>query len=423
MQRVVVTGIGMLSPLGMGVEENWQQISLSKSGIRRIEDASLAALRCKIVGKVWDYHPQDHFSSREIRRYDRFIQYAMLAGKEALYRAQLQPEVIANLDQYRIGVAVGSGIGGLDNIDKESNKLATGNAGKISPFFVPGTITNMASGILSMQYGLRGPNLSVVSACATGAHNIIAAAQSIQSGLADIMVAGSAEYASTNLGIAGFAAMRALSENDNPETASRPWDKNRDGFVLSDGAGILVLESYAHAKQRKAPILAELVGYGMNADGHHLTQPDPEGKAAMRCMQKALQRLGNQRVDYVNAHATSTPLGDLVEPYVLKQIYGDDAKKVPISSTKSMHGHMLGAAGAYEACVSILALIKGQLPATINCDDPDHGCDLDFVREGMRDAKIEYALSNSFGFGGTNAALALRKMDSYHTTDYTATSV
>jgi len=408
MRRVVVTGFGVLSPLGIGVDKNWSSVMNGVSGIRLIDHLDVSCLRAKVCGQVWDYCPDDHFDKKFQRRIDPFMQYGIVAAREALSVSGIDT---SSLDSYSCGVSIGSGIGGLSSIETEQNNIIANGPRRVSPFFVPGTISNMISGLVSIEYGFKGPNYGIVSACATGAHSVIAAAQQIQLGQAHVMLAGGSEHASGMLGMSGFSAMRALSSNPDPDAACRPWDKNRDGFVLSDGAGVLVLESLEHAMHREATIYAELVGYGQSSDSYHMNMPEPEGDAALYCIKQAMDRarISPKSLGYINAHATSTPLGDQIEPKILKHLCGSYAEHVPMSSTKSMHGHMLGAAGAVEAIWTVLALYHQVLPPTIHCDEPDVGCDHDLVSEPGRKHTLEYALSNSFGFGGTNASLLFRK--------------
>ena len=411
MESVVVTGIGMLTPLGIGVEKNWQQLISGSSGIRKITHIDTESMRAKVVGRVWDYDGGDYFSTKELRRYDKFIQYGIVAGREAMSNADLDKDTLTNLSPFRAGVTMGSGIGGMQGIIDQYDVATRQGVDRISPFFVPGTILNMISGILAIEFGMKGPNVSLVSACATGSHNIIFAAQCIQTNQADIMLAGASEYTSCSLGLGGFSAMRALSANKDPVKACRPWDKNRDGFVLSDGAAALVLESKSHALRRGATILAELPGYSMQADAYHTNQPDPSGDAARYCIEKSLEaaKLDVADIGYINAHATSTPLGDQIEPLIVKQLFGQHANNLCMSSTKSMTGHMLGAAGAAEAIYTIKALQQQIAPPTINLDEPDDGCDLDLVAHSAKKKTMKHAISNSFGFGGTNTSLVFSK--------------
>ena len=409
MVRVVVTGYGMVSPLGLDAESTWKSLEQSASGIKRIHDESFNDIRSKVVGRVWGFDPTAYFSKKELRRYDPFIQYALVATREALRKAGLSNHD-PNIDLNRAGVCVGTGIGGLKTIEDESKKIHSQAASKISPFFLPAALVNMASGFVSLETGFKGANIAIVSACATGAHSIIHSAQQIELGLTDVMICGGTEHATVALGSGGFAAMRALTtNNDNPEAASRPWDKDRDGFVMSDGAGIMILENYDTAVKRGATILAELTGYGMTSDAYHMTQPSEDGSGAARCMQSAMTKakVDPGSVGYINAHATSTPVGDQVEPVAIRRAFSDHANRIAVSSTKSMHGHTLGAAGAVEGIITLMSLINQSVPATINCDEPSDGCDLDFVPHDMRQLKMKHALSNSFGFGGTNASLLL----------------
>lgn len=418
MERVVITGCGLVTPLGIGSATNWQSLLAGRSGIRKIstEEPYFDKIRSKIAGRVWGYNPDDHFSNKDQKCFDLYTQYAILAAREALSIAGIDSEA-SKLNKDRCGVSIGSGIGGLGTIEREAKKLYLQGANKISPFFIPASLINMASGFISLETGFRGPNLAQVSACASGAHSIIFAAQQIQMGLCDLMLCGGAEHASVALGSAGFSAMRALStNNDNPEQASRPWDKDRDGFVIADGAGVLVLESLTSAQARGALILAELGGYGMNADASHMVQPDVSGEGAQKCMLSALNmsKLATKDIAYINAHATSTPVGDQIEPIAIRKVFAEHADKLAVSSTKSMHGHMLGAAGAVEAIITIHALQNQIVPPTINCRNPSPGCDLDFVVEGARALDFDHAMSNSFGFGGTNASLLFRSARAMH---------
>lgn len=413
MSRVVITGYGMLTPLGADTITTWETLCQGKSGIRLLKDPVFKDIRSRIGGRVWDYQPEKYFSKKELRRYDPFIQYSLVATREAMQMAGIANSDQA-LDLNRAGVCIGSGIGGLKTIEDETWKLHCQSASKISPFFVPASLINMSSGFVSLEVGFKGANFSAVSACASGSHNIILAAQQIESGLADVMICGGAEYATVGMGSGGFSAMRALSpNNDNPEHASRPWDKDRDGFVIADGAGILILEGYDHAKRRGATILGELSGYGMNADAYHMTQPSADGSGAARCITNALRKakISPEDIAYINAHATSTPIGDQIEPLAIRRAFGDHADKLMVSSTKSMHGHTLGAAGAIEAIITLMSLDQQSVPPTINCYEPSPGCDLDFVPHEMRAHKMRHAISNSFGFGGTNASLVLSTGD------------
>lgn len=410
-RRVVVTGLGMLSPLGLSVDESWKGIIEGKSGVKPIETFDVSAYSSRISGSVRGFNPESYnISPKDARKMDLFVQYAVAASIQAIEDAGLQ---IAEEDVHRIGVAIGSGIGGMPMIEKTYQALLEGGPRKVSPFFVPGAIINMAAGQLSIRYGFKGPNIAIVSACTTGTHNIGEAARMIAYGDADVMIAGGAEMATSAMGLAGFVACRAVStRNDEPERASRPWDKDRDGFVLGDGAGILVLEEYERAKKRGATIYAELAGYGLSADAYHMTSPQPEGEGGMYAMQGAIKdaKMNPEDIAYINAHATSTLAGDEIEVLAIKRAFGDHAKKVLVSSTKSMTGHLLGAAGAVEAIFTILAIRDNIAPPTINLDHPSEGCDLDFVPHVARKIKIDAAISNSFGFGGTNGSLLFRRL-------------
>lgn len=408
-QRVVVTGLGMISPLALNVEDTWKGILAGKSGVGLIDHFDASDLSCRICSRIRDFDPLPYMAEKDARKRDFFIQYGIAAAVQAIKDSGLEVNE-GNAD--RIGLAIGSGIGGLPFIEKSHAVLLDSGPRRISPFFIPGALINMTAGIVSIMYGMRGPNIAVVSACTTGTHNIGLAARAIAYGDADVMVAGSSEMASTKLGIGGFAAMRALStRNDAPEKASRPWDKDRDGFVLGDGAGVIVLESYEHAKRRGAKIYAELVGFGMSADASHMTTPHPEGLGAATSMDAALKDAGIDptEVDYINAHGTSTPAGDELEIMAIKRSFKDHAYKVAVSSTKSMTGHLLGAAGAVEAIFSILAIRDQVAPPTINLDNPSENCDLNLVPHTAQQRLIKVVLSNSFGFGGTNGTLVFRE--------------
>ena len=410
-RRVVVTGLGIVCPVGSNIEKAWNNILAGRSGISKIDSFDASAFSVQISGAVRDFNPDDYIKPKEQKKMDPFIHYGIGAGVQAIEDAGLQ---ITADNAHRVGVAIGSGIGGLPGIEKSYEGYLKGGPRRISPFFVPSNIINMVSGNLSIMYGMKGPNIAIVSACTTGTHNIGDAARMIAYGDADVMVAGGAEMATCHLGIGGFAAARALcaSHNEDPETASRPWDKDRDGFVLGDGAGVLTLEEYEHAKSRGARIYCELAGYGMSSDAHHMTQPVEGGEGAVSCMRNALNDAGlnPDQVDYINAHGTSTPLGDMAETQAIKKAFGDHAYKLAVSSTKSMIGHLLGAAGGVEAVFSVLAIKDQVLPPTINYDTFDPECDLDYVPNTAREAKLDVAISNSFGFGGTNATLAFRKL-------------
>lgn len=409
-RRVVVTGLGMVTPLGHTVASTWQAILAGKSGVSLIDHFDASDLSCQICSRVKDFDPLPYMPEKEARKRDYFIQYGMAAAMQAIEHSGLK---VTEANAHRIGLAVGSGIGGLPSIEKHHSILLESGPRRVSPFFIPGALINMISGNLSIQYGMKGPNISLVSACTTGTHNIGVAARTIAYGDADVMIAGASEMATTKLGITGFAAMRALStRNSEPEKASRPWDKDRDGFVLGDGAGIVVLESYEHAKARGATIYAELIGFGMSADAYHMTSPDPEGKGGAASMNAALADAGikPEAVQYINAHGTSTPAGDELEVMGIKRSFGDHAYQLAVSSTKSMTGHLLGAAGAVEAIFCILAIRDQVAPPTINLDHPSDNCDLNFVPHKPQQMAIDVSLSNSFGFGGTNGTLLFKKI-------------
>ncbi|MBA1244928.1 beta-ketoacyl-ACP synthase II [Pseudomonas japonica] len=408
-RRVVVTGMGMLSPLGVDVPSTWQGILAGQSGIGPIEHTDLSAFSTRFGGSVKAFDVAQYLSPKEARKLDLFIQYGLAAGFQAVRDAGLN---IDDSNRERIGVAMGSGIGGLTNIEDTSRTLHEQGPRRISPFFVPGSIINMISGFLSIHLGVQGPNYAVSTACTTGTHCIGMAARNIAYGEADVMIAGGAEMAACGLGMGGFGAARALStRNDEPTRASRPWDKGRDGFVLSDGAGALVLEELEHARARGARIYAELVGFGTSGDAFHMTSPPEDGAGAARCMVNALKDAGlaPDAVQYINAHGTSTSAGDLAEVRAIKSVFGGHAYKLAVSSTKSMTGHLLGAAGAVEAIFSVLAIRDQVAPPTINLDEPDDDCDLDFVPHEAREMPIDVVLSNSFGFGGTNGSLVFRR--------------
>lgn len=410
-RRVVITGVGMLSPVGLNVKSSWESILAGKSGIAPITHFDVSDFATRFGGSIRDFDVTTIMPAKDARKMDTFIHYGIAAGIEAIEDAGIS----ANPDNAeRIGVAIGSGIGGLGTIEKNYEAYKKGGPRKISPFLIPASIINMISGNLSIRYGFKGPNVATVTACATATHSIGDAARMIEYGDADVMVAGGAEMATTVLGLGGFAAARALSSrNDDPERASRPWDKDRDGFVLSDGAGVVVLEEYEAAKKRGANIYAEVVGYGMSGDAYHMTSPSEGGEGAMRCMQAAMKSGGinPEQIDYVNAHGTSTPAGDVAEVQAAKGAFGAHANKLAMSSTKSMTGHLLGAAGGIEAIFTALAIRDQVAPPTINIENQDPACDLDFVPGTAREMKIDYAMSNSFGFGGTNGTLILKKPD------------
>lgn len=410
MRRVVVTGIGAVSPLGTGNAKNWDALVAGRSGVDLITRFDTTDLSVKIAGEVKDFNPEDFIEKKEVKKMDLFIQYALAAAHFAMEDSGLQ---ITEENAERVGVLVGAGLGGLPTIEKYHAAMLEGGYKKISPFFIPMLIINLAPGHISIKYGAKGPNLSSVSACATGTHSIGDAYHMIKRGDADAMIAGGTESTVTPLGIGGFAVMKALStRNDDPKGASRPFEKGRDGFVLAEGAGILILEEYEAAKKRGAKIYAEIVGYGLSGDAYHLTAPAPEGEGAARCIKMALNNAGVnlEQVDYINAHGTSTPFNDYFETLAVKKVFGDHAKKLMVSSTKSMTGHLLGAAGGVEAVFSLMAMDKGVVPPTINYQEQDPECDLDYVPNTARDAKITYAMSNNFGFGGTNATLLFKKI-------------
>jgi len=409
-RRVVITGLGIVSPVGNSVEQAWQNILAGRSGIDRITRFDVSTFPVQIAGEVRDFDITHYLSAKDARRMDTFIHYGMAAGIQAIKDAGLEAHP-ANAE--RIGVAIGSGIGGLPLIENTRDEFLAGGVRKISPFFVPGSIINMISGNLSIMYGYKGPNVALVSACSTGTHSIGDAGRLIEYGDADIMIAGGAEATVSPLGLGGFCAARALStRNDDPKTASRPWDKDRDGFVLGEGAGVVVLEEYEHAKARGARIYGELAGYGMSADANHMTAPCEDGEGAARCMTNALRnaQLNPQDVQYVNAHGTSTPLGDKAETIAVKRAFGDHAKQLVVNSTKSMTGHLLGAAGGIEAVFSALAIYHQVSPPTINLFNQDELCDLDYCANEARSMKIDVALSNSFGFGGTNGTVVFKRV-------------
>ncbi len=410
-RRVVITGLGIVSPVGNTVVSAWENIVSGKSGITRITRFDASNFSSQIAGEVKDFDIHEYLSVKDARRMDIFIHYGMAAGIQAIRDAGVDDVAHFNLE--RIGVNIGSGIGGLPMIENTDSAYHAGGPRKISPFFIPSTIINMIAGNLSILYGYKGPNIAIVTACTTATHSIGSSARMIEYGDADIMVCGGAESCVTPLSIGGFAAAKALSvNNDNPSSASRPWDKDRDGFVLGEGAGILVLEEMEHAKKRGAKIYAELAGFGMSADAFHMTAPSDDGEGAARCMTNALNNAGIStiEVDYINAHGTSTPLGDIAETIAVKRCFGDHAGKLAVNSTKSMTGHLLGAAGGVEAVFSALAIHHQVAPPTINLVNQDPQCDLDYIPNTARDMTINVALSNSFGFGGTNGTLVFRKI-------------
>ena len=408
-RRVVITGMGTLSPLGLTVEASWRALLAGQSGVSPVESFDVSLYAARIAAQVKGFDPVVYMGAKEARKLDVFVQYAVAAASQALEDSHLQ---VTDANASRIGVAIGSGIGGLPFIEKNHTALTEGGPRRMSPFFIPGAIINMASGFVSILKGLKGPNISVVTACTTSAHNIGLAARMIAYGDADVMLAGGTEMATCPLGLGGFAAMRALStRNDEPARASRPWDRDRDGFVLGEGAAVLVLEEYEQAKKRGATIYAELAGFGMSSDAYHISAPDENGAGFISCMQNALDdaHMNREQVDYINAHGTSTPVGDVIEASAVKNLFGDHAYQLAVSSSKSMTGHLLGAAGALEAVFSILAIRDNVAPPTINLDNPSEGCDLNFVPHTAQERTINVALSNSFGFGGTNGTLIFKR--------------
>ena len=409
-RRVVVTGLGMLTPLANDVEGTWKRLLAGDSGINTIEWFDTENYPTKFCGEVKDFEVSEYMSPKEAKRCDEFMQYGIAASDQAIKDSGLE---INDENRHRVGVAIGAGIGGITGIEENVLLLHKTAPRKISPFFVPGHIINMVAGHVSIRHGMAGPNFAITTACTTGTHCIGFAARSILHGDADVMLAGGAEKGSSQLGMAGFSAARALStRNDAPQKASRPWDKDRDGFVLSDGAGILVLEEYEHAKSRGAKIYAEILGFGMSGDAHHITSPPEDGAGAALAMQNALNdsSLSPESIDYINAHGTSTGAGDIAETQAIKNVFGDHAKKLAVSSTKSSVGHLLGAAGAVEAIFSVLAIRDQIAPPTLNLDNPDEGCDLDYVPHEARSMEINKVLSNSFGFGGTNGSVIFSKI-------------
>ena len=407
-RRVVVTGMGLICALGQTSTEVWQNIVAGKSGVSKITRFDTTQFACQIAAEVKDFDPLKYIEKKEVKKMGRFIHFAMAAADEAMKMSGLK---ITPENATRVGVHIGSGVGGFDVIEREHAELLKGGPRKISPFFIPAAIVNLAAGHVSIRYGAKGPNEATATACTTSAHAIGDAYKIIQRCDADVMIAGGSEAAITPMGVGGFAAMRALStRNDSPETASRPWDRERDGFVIGEGAGILVLEDLESAQKRDAKILAEIIGYGMSADAYHITQPAEEGEGGWRVMTTAIHdaKLSPSDIDYVNAHGTSTPIGDVLETMAIKRTFGTDTK-IPVSSTKSMTGHLLGGAGGLEAGITILALRDQILPPTINLTNPDPQCDLDYVPNVARKAPLDVALSNSFGFGGTNGSLIFRR--------------
>lgn len=408
-RRVVITGMGAVSPLGNSVQQTWQNLVAGKSGIAPIENYDVSTYATRFAGQIRDLDVTEYLSAKDARKIDPFIQYGLVASVQAIRDSGLE---ITDANRKRIGVAVGSGIGGIGTIEKNKELLDKGGIRKVSPFLVPGSIINMISGNLSIMYGLQGPNWAITTACTTATHCIGYASRMIKYGDVEVMIAGGGECGSSPLGMAGFVAARALSSrNDDPQAASRPWDKDRDGFVLADGAGVLVLEEYEHARQRGAQIYGELIGFGASSDAYHITAPPENGRGAADAMQNALDDAGinGDQVDYINAHGTSTQAGDIAETNAIKTVFGEHAYQLSVSSTKSMVGHLLGAAGGVEAVFTLLALQNQVAPPTINLDNPDAGCDLDYVPHQAKERTINLALSNSFGFGGTNGTLIFKR--------------
>lgn len=411
-RRVVITGMGMLSPVGNDVTSSWEAIRAGRSGIGLIDRFDASEYTTRIGGAVKDLDIEPWLSSKEARKLDAFIHYGLIAAQQAVDDSGL--EQYSKLDKERVGIAIGSGIGGLEYIEKNVLQMDKAGPRKVSPFFVPASVINMISGNAAIRFGYKGPNIAIVTACTTGTHNIGYAARTIAYGDADVMLAGGSEMATTRSGVAAFSSARSLStRNDEPEKASRPWDRDRDGFVLSDGAGVVVLEELEHARARGATIYGEVIGFGMSDDAHHITAPPADGEGAARSMRNAIRDAGisPDLVGYINAHGTSTQVGDVAEVAAVKSVFGSHAERLAMSSTKSMTGHLLGAAGAVEAIFSVLAVRDGVLPPTINLDHPDEGCDLDFVAHKSRDADVKVALSNSFGFGGTNGTLIVSRYE------------
>ena len=410
-RRVVVTGLGMVTPLGTGVEKNWEMACAGKSGIGPITKFDASNFPTRIGGEVKDFKPEDFVDKQQIRRFDIFIHYAVASARMALEDSGLD---IKKTDPQRVGCVMGSGLGGLEMLEHFHKVLLNRGPRRISPFFIPGMIANMAPGQVAIEFGVKGPNLSIETACAASAHAVGESFRMIREGIADVIITGGSEAVLTPLALAGFCSMRALStRNDEPERASRPFDLDRDGFVMGEGAGILILEELTHAIQRGAPIYAEVIGYGMSADAYHVAAPDPEGEGAFSCMRMALEyaRIKPEDVDYINAHGTSTPLNDASECKAIKRLFGDHAYRMAVSSTKSMTGHLLGGAGAIESIYTVLTIKHGVIPPTINYETPDPECDLDHVPNEARQAPVKVAMSNSFGFGGTNASLVFKAFE------------
>lgn len=409
-RRVVVTGLGLLTPVGNNVKDSWKNIVNGVSGIAPITHFDTTDFSVRFGGSIRNFDIEEYISRKDAKKMDPFIHYGMAAGIQAIEDSGIE---ITDAIAHRVGVAIGSGIGGLPGIEKGTHTITAGGPRRISPFYVPSNIINMISGHLSIKYGAKGPNFAIVTACSTGTHNIGDASRIIEYGDADVMIAGGAEMSTSPTGLAGFANARALStNNDDPEGASRPWDRDRDGFVLSDGAGVVVLEEYEFAKHRGARIYAELIGYGMSGDAYHMTLPSKGGEGAAHCMQNAINNAGIElsELDYINAHGTSTPAGDVIENDAIKKVFKDHALKLAVSSTKSMIGHLLGAAGGVEAVFSVLAIRDQVAPPTINLHNQDPACDLDYVPHEARQMEINVVLSNSFGFGGTNGSLIFRRL-------------
>ncbi len=409
-RRVVVTGLGLISPLGIGTQATWDGLVAGRSGVGPITRFDTEGFSAKIAAEVKGFDPSQWFETKEIKKFDTFVHYAVAASDMALKQSGLE---IDDGNAHRVGVVIGSGIGGFPMIEDNHNKLLNRGPRRVSPFFIPGSIINMCSGVVSIRSGAKGPNMATCTACATSAHAISDAALYIRHGYADAIIAGGSEAVVTPMPVAGFASMRALStRNDEPERASRPWDKDRDGFVIGEGAGIVVLEEYEHARKRGASILAEVLGFGMSSDAYHISAPSEDGDGAIRCMRAALDdaKLNPEDVDYVNAHGTSTPAGDIAETVAIKSVFGSHAEKIMVSSTKSMSGHLLGASGGLEFGASVMAVMEGIIPPTINLDSPDPENDLDYVAHTAREVPIKIALTNSFGFGGTNGCLLVGSM-------------
>lgn len=412
-RRVVVTGLGLVTPLGIGVEESWSALVAGKSGIAPITKFDASNMNTKIAGEVKNFKPEDWVSRKDLRRMDIFTIYSLAATRMALEDAQLNINDSNNAD--RVGVVIGCGLGGLTTIEKVHRVLLEQGPRKVSPFFIPMLIANMAPGQISIAFGAKGPNVAIETACAAGTHAIGDAFKHIERGAADVMITGGVESTITPLGISGFNAMRALStRNEEPEKASRPFDRDRDGFVMAEGSGIMILEALEHAQERGASILAEIIGYGLTGDAHHMSAPSPEGEGMARCMQMALDDAGvlPEEVDYINAHGTSTDLNDRFETMAIKTVFKEHSYKLAVSSSKSMTGHILGGAGGVESAFAVLAIVHGTMPPTINYENPDPECDLDYVPNVSREADVRTVLTNSFGFGGTNAALLFRRFES-----------